>query len=113
MATPLPKELWEAIVAQLPSPGPKYANVITFVKDDEKDRMYTVRVSRGVSMEERNTIMYMRIRIRPDTSAGERCDHLETDSIVQQAIMLGWIFHADADRDAYVGRRRFFCMRKA
>lgn len=112
-ATPLPVDVWDKIVAQLPPPGPKFLPVITFFKTCQQDVSYTIFASLGISREEIKLLQG-----RYYFSEYEGCWKMfekrndEVDQIVSWALMLGWTFPTDRDHTEFLNRGRFFYLIK-
>ena len=113
MATPLPPELWEKIVEQLPPPPPRLVPCIAVYKNKSDDEWVSVYVSKAVSEEEvKHIMLHMRTH---DTQGGVHRITVRfhnIDTIVNTAFMYGWDFASDFDRQSYESHGRTFRLMK-
>jgi len=117
MPSPLPLELWEKIASHLPPPQPKLIPCVTFYNEMREPTqstfmtgLWTTQISKAVSVEEASTITkkdFWTFVEMSDRWLG-KMEGREVDETVSNALLYGWDFASDIDRQSYESRGRTF-----
>jgi len=115
----LPKELWDKILSNLPPQLPNMKPIMSFYNEIREPTestfmtgMWSAQISKAVSVEEAMILTNINLIIdKPDRWICKLTGRA-VDETVSNALLYGWGFASDIDRQSYENRGRTFCMIK-
>jgi len=116
MATSLPREMWDIIVAQIPPPEPKLVPMMWFVPNphqytDDKDQIY---ISKAVSEKEATMIGRRAVEMVEEDDVAwwfSFDNEFQFTFANTRARMLVWDYATNADRAAHAAKQPYYMTR--
>ena len=114
----LPLELWDVIVSNLPPPPPNVTPIMSFCNELREPTqstfmtgMWATQISKAISIEEATILTKTKLVDNPDRWVCKLAGR-GVDETVSNALLYGWDFASDIDRQSYENRGRMFRMVK-
>lgn len=114
MATSLPREMWERIVAQLPPPEPKLVPMIWFVPKNDLENIGEIYISKAVAEKEAFMIGSRCLEVWQNDDVAwilQYRTHFDFEFAHARARMLGWDYATEADRAAHAAIEPYYMTR--